>query len=64
MIKFKLIAMGDVSGGDERVNEWLQKNQNIEIVSTNTAWDGDSLMYCILYKDKEEEIPIRMRKQN
>lgn len=54
MIKFKLIGMGDYSGGDERVNDWLANNQNIEVVSTNAVWDGEALMYCILYKELPE----------
>lgn len=64
MLKFKLIAMGNVAGGDDKVNDWLEKNQNIEVVSTNAAWDGDSVMYCILYIEKPASKPGTIKRIN
>lgn len=63
MIKFKVI---DTSQGnivlEKNVNEWLTKNPNIEIISTNLVWDEDDLVYTIMYYRSDDEILGRMEK--
>jgi hypothetical protein len=36
--------------GTEEINEWLEQNPNIEIISTNIVANR----YIILYQEKEE----------
>ena len=54
MYKTKLFGGGaskDWYNGTEEINEWLESNPNIYIVSVNTVANSAGWGYIILYKD-------------
>lgn len=51
MLKFKEFWSHDNTFTGEKVNEWLEANPNIEIVSVNTTANSLTHSYLILYRE-------------
>jgi hypothetical protein len=54
MLKTKIFEITSKSlhcGCDTEINSWLEENQNITVISTNSFANGAGWGYIILYKE-------------
>ena len=52
MLKTKIFHVRkNIADFELEINQWLEENQNIEIVSANCPADGNCWGYIILYKE-------------
>ena len=50
MLKTKIFEITS-KGCDTEINRWLEENQNIDVISTNSFANGAGWGYIILYKE-------------
>lgn len=55
MLRTKIFKIKDVNQGEIDMNNWLEKKQSIEIISTNSFSNEAGWGYIILYKESGVE---------